>query len=493
MLRLLFLIVLILTICCLQFNQVHAQHNDEIGIDKREYRLKMREGSEELGTSYTLFQSENYLERALLFNTIKPVLLKSLASSDYTLDSMVTSTLNPETNVTEKTRKQVLIAAENERTMLFRSYKWNEEKGHWIIDTDTYYYLSEQGRLDSLEVQKYITLSYRLYTKTSYAYTNGLLQVEETLEKFDEFDEWEKIARLEYQYDSIGTITRVSNLEWRSIGKRWSTYFYINYSYDSLQNLVSEVAFDYDDYEMVATKKYELQYEYKNNELERIVEFVKGWNDTLFVPERKQENAYDETSRLISKTYYTWDYDLGNWLEDERRQFLDSTAGTVIFAETTQNWENSWENEGRTEFHSFNSIKLEDLMFSDFIQTYLPVYVFENIICDQVYGQQWQDSDWKLSKNTAYYFSENPEVGIASSSNAQFSIYPNPVSDNVLVYTGLPETTICEIRDISGRLIYSEIFSTETQIQMQGFTPGIYILLITGESILTHSEKLIKY
>jgi bilirubin oxidase len=63
--------------------------------------------------------------------------------------------------------------------------------------------------------------------------------------------------------------------------------------------------------------------------------------------------------------------------------------------------------------------------------------------------------------------------------NEEFSIYPNPASDNIkieLINAG--EETI-SVRDISGRIVMtSNIFGVSTSMDISSFTAGVYFVTV---------------
>lgn len=101
----------------------------------------------------------------------------------WTLDSIVVSNWNEDSQSVEKSLWQVLISQNNGLKMLVKNYDWNEDKNHWLIGDANYYFFNESGRLDSVEFQEYVTVNYRMFTKTYYSYQDGLLASEWSKEK----------------------------------------------------------------------------------------------------------------------------------------------------------------------------------------------------------------------------------------------------------------------------------------------------------------------
>jgi hypothetical protein len=77
------------------------------------------------------------------------------------------------------------------------------------------------------------------------------------------------------------------------------------------------------------------------------------------------------------------------------------------------------------------------------------------------------------------------------------TIYPNPASDKCVVSFGtdrIPDNTLISLYDISGKLVYKTTVvneSSETEIDLRGFTKGLYMVRITTENENLGNPKLV--
>ena len=75
--------------------------------------------------------------------------------------------------------------------------------------------------------------------------------------------------------------------------------------------------------------------------------------------------------------------------------------------------------------------------------------------------------------------------------NQVITVYPNPTSD-IVNLSGLSSTDKVEIRDLSGRIVFSS--NEATTISLNEFSSGIYVVCVYNEvNKLVYSDKLIKY
>ena len=81
-------------------------------------------------------------------------------------------------------------------------------------------------------------------------------------------------------------------------------------------------------------------------------------------------------------------------------------------------------------------------------------------------------------------------TGIPAISLSQVSLYPNPAKDRInITCENIPKYSVIEVFDLQGRSMHKfDISKDKTEIELQGFTPGIYLYRISaknGESLYT--------
>jgi hypothetical protein len=107
-----------------------------------------------------------------------------------------------------------------------------------------------------------------------------------------------------------------------------------------------------------------------------------------------------------------------------------------------------------------------------------------------------QNNEFPYSEWDAYiYFSEDCSLGIISSNKHQFSIYPNPVKQTLILNSlnGMGKVNF-KIFSTEGKLLstMSLDFENQTSIDVSNLSNGIYFLNIEDESGNTITKKFIK-
>lgn len=440
-----------------------------------------------------LLRGNDVFEKTKFLSNLR-IRLKSSATEDWRLDSIVTTAWNEQQHEIEPSLWQVFNTQEEKVQFEIRNYKMDTDAGHWIIDEAQYYHFNDQEQLDSVEFQTHVTLNYILYSKFLYTYENGRLKAEVSLEKFDEFDDWKYLTRLAYEYDSLGRLERVYTQEIDPFNNNlWKSFQYVQYAYDSVGNMTTETYYDYDDYEMVSTKTSELLYEYDGYmRLIKIVEFVEGWQTGTFVEEAKVEFSYDEAGRLVQQLISHWDYDTDDWVGFARntRQY-NKGADTMLVAES-ENWDNGWILKNKSVYKAPLSIKKDHVQSSGFVFSFLPMYEQEGTVCEEISRFGWDGSDWQESGTTSFYFRRIWPVDVPLVSTSDIQWFPNPVSDYLKIASGINGSFEIRIMDLNGRLLLQKTISEKNQLNVQILSPGFYLFDILQDGKKIFSDKFIK-
>jgi len=478
---------------------LHAQNfaSDSIlAEDSRMYKSKLFDTEPLIQPSRCaseILRSSDPLEKSDFLSNLN-MRLKSTFSDSWKLDSIVATAWDVQTQTVRPSYWQVFNTLEDQLRFEIRNYRMDADKGHYVISEAQYYNFSTNGLLDSAEFQTHVTINYILYKKYNYSYENGLLHAEVSQEKFDEFDNWKYLNRFEYEYDSLGRLERVYTQKIDPFNSNyWLTYEYVEYAYDSLNNVVRKSYFDYDDYELVSTKTSELLYTYdEQNRLEKIVEYVEGWQAGTFVEEAKQENFYDDSNRLIQVVISHWDYDLDNWLGEIRNSQNFDHAGDTLLVLETEYWNDTWILRDRAVYEASNSIQKDDIQSSGFIFSFLPMYEQDGKVCESISNFELDSLGWQDRGVTSYYFKAIWPVDVPLVFKPSIKIYPNPVSDH-LFFDGEAEGDYeLIIRDINGHSILHKNVSGSDRINVQSFSSGIYFIEIDQNRKRIFTDKFIK-
>lgn len=494
--KLILLLILAATVFKLLAQQSHCKIDTVDSAKIYEYRLSKDLITSPVNNKVVLLKSNDHLAKSNFLNEFE-VQLKSgnfYSSELWTLDSIVVRELSESSQQIENLSRQTLSTQNNGQTMIVKDYNWENEENHWMIRIANYYFFSDEGRLDSIELQEYVTINYRLFTKTYYDYEDGLLTSEWSEEKFDEYDDWEQVARLEYSYDSINRLQQVNTMKWDKFYDRWSTFEILEYAYDSLGNIAAETAYDYDSYEMERTKKYEIVYSYNSqNLLSEITEYVEGWNEGNFIPDRKLSYEYDASFNLNVETLFTWDYDLDNWLEDLRKQHFNGVTNDLVHETLVQNWDDQWNDVTHAKYFAENSIVPNDVENGEFVFAFLSMSVFNDRVVDRLEIDSISNGEWLNNGATIYHFKQDSPVGINTENLAEIKIYPNPASDYITIQSTELQQYDCIVYDLSGRILIRKKVYGNKRLDISGLKPSYYFIEIREGGKKKFMDKFIKF
>jgi hypothetical protein len=67
-------------------------------------------------------------------------------------------------------------------------------------------------------------------------------------------------------------------------------------------------------------------------------------------------------------------------------------------------------------------------------------------------------------------------LGISNTAEAKTTIYPNPASTRLSIYNTNPSVSELHIYDMLGNVMKTESLSTNTTVDVSGFSNGLYII-----------------
>lgn len=447
----------------------------------------------------TLLKNNDYLAKTQFLNSFySPAYLGGLKSNsdDLILDSIVVNEWLDELNRIEKSLLYTCKFEDEGKTVLVDIKNWDPLRNIWINGSHNYYWFDEQGKLEEVEFQEYVSPEYRLYTRINYEYENGLLKYESKYDRIDEIEYWDEIEQLEYQYFDNNLLKTVYTNEWDIYEVAWITETYRSYTYDSTGVLNTETGFDYNFIENSSEKKFELIYDYDSlGNIQEVVEYIPGWEEGPFVPERKQTNTYDESAKLESKSYYNWDYDADGWNGEIRWVYNNKPDGSVLFELNNYLWDtekSKWESNYMSEFTSENMFVSSEITDWDFLETYMPVYAFDKEVCDRIETRKLQNDVWETIGFSDYHFSNDTLVGLNDTYQSAMRVYPNPVFDVLYVETNNFDEMTCIITNLYGQIVVQVKIQNRKGISLQGLKAGFYFVKISSENRTIYTQKIVK-
>jgi hypothetical protein len=83
----------------------------------------------------------------------------------------------------------------------------------------------------------------------------------------------------------------------------------------------------------------------------------------------------------------------------------------------------------------------------------------------------------------------NP-ASVKNTTNKIFSVYPNPVSDRMMISSAGMNTLM--MTDVTGKQIFGKVFEANTVVDMTAFVPGTYYLTVQNEKGEKCVERIVK-
>ncbi len=442
--------------------------------------------------------SRDYIEKANFINHLNLGKITSNLKSynnDNKLDSIITKKWSEELFAFENSYKYNYNFSEDGRIVNLSIYLWNNETKQWIIADDITYNFNSSGKLVEAEFIMFFSSIYKKYTKVLYSYSDSLLSEETIYTKYEEEDRWDETEQTVYVYNSEKRLVSIYINDWENYDQIWTDDKKIIYTYDSKENIVAESGYTWGGYSLIWILKELVEHNYDgNNNLISTIEFVPGWESETFVEDTKVVLVYDESGVLTCEMFYNWDYDLDDWLAEEKYEYSQD-ENDKLYLITGFLWDknsHSWQNNNKVEFISTNLLTEHDILFWDYIDVYLPVYLFDSKVCDLIEYYNWLDNDWIKTDISTYYFSPEIVVGIDQQVETKISMFPNPVTNYLNVGINNSLRTECLIRDITGRTILQSTIYQNERFNLSTYKSGLYFVELQQNGQRIFTAKILK-
>lgn len=443
--------------------------------------------------------SHNYLEKSEILNFFQSSEFVSkfkTTNSKIFLDSVVTQAWSDELNLLQNSFKNVYVFENEGRNLLLKIYSWNIELNRWSKTYDLYYYFDNEEKLIRTEFEMYVTSIYKMFTKIEYSYTNRLLTQEAFFTKYEEEEPWIEDGKTAYFYNENNLLIRALTNVWDDYLQTWIDGDKIEYRYNSKGNLTNESGYSWDDYAVEWSQNYSIENSFNlNNHLIESVNYIIEVASGVLEVDTKIVYAYN-SNNLAYEILYEWEYDLLIWLEIEKNEYFQPEVGTdTLFKTRGYTWiknQHSWKNNIQSEFISTNKLLEQDVLYHEYMETYLPFYVFDNIACDLINSYKWIDDKWIKTEITIAYFSSITGIGFDYHAKSKAMIYPNPSTDYLNVELNSLEETRCFVRDINGRTIFQSSIYKNARLNISNFQSGIYFIELQQKGQRFFTSKFIK-
>jgi hypothetical protein len=210
----------------------------------------------------------------------------------------------------------------------------------------------------------------------------------------------------------------------------------------------------------------------------------------------KTEYNYDNSDRLD----FTEDWSIGLTsfeLEKDFRTDYEFNASGDISTESWSEWDPSGQTWVETEIdeYSYNDFNYSDVFFPSYLMLYgiveeIPVL---SKAPAEIETMEWIEGSLELSYKTIFYYSDGTNTFASNLNEAGFSVYPNPVQENVTFnWSQNQATLLLEIYQVTGSRIFEKQIISGFPVSLAEIDNGMYFFKLNNGKQTLHSGKLIK-
>ncbi len=106
----------------------------------------------------------------------------------------------------------------------------------------------------------------------------------------------------------------------------------------------------------------------------------------------------------------------------------------------------------------------------------------------------FKNNNLLIFENTGSYNCYYTNVGINETEIQQYSVYPNPVSDNLYIKSSQNKDFYLQIFDIDGRLVFNQnLIEQNNTVSISNFNRGIYYVVIYNKTNKIFTKKISKF
>ena len=396
-------------------------------------------------------------------------------------------------------------------------FYWNGMKINYTWD-ENHFQLSETYSHHSLYATGWKSSSKSVST------ANNFGKVAEHINyMWDEFDnDWKILSKMSFEYNDSELLTDVVQTSWIENPGIWRNNFRDKNVYEGV-NRIQQTRYNWNNYagEWYPDRRYDFEYDSADNQTMFFYSFYK-FSDSSWINQHVSEYFYNSAnqntleihSSLDTATgvwarvkvekqfndigkmaqYNTFDFNApdSSWIPDYREDYAYDLLGNLI-QYVDYDWDtinNEWINGEMENVFYDNTWAFEELLLPGYFVS--PEIFTHMVTSGESYSWNASGNQWEKYLDGTFYYSET-NVGINEQQDPQpFTLFPNPFGDRLEVRNenGMQACSFA-LFDTQGRLIQSENFSGNLQLNTSELEPGMYFYTIS-ENGNVHSGKLIK-
>jgi hypothetical protein len=361
----------------------------------------------------------------------------------------------------------ITVYGQNVYTIIYDSWtsgSWaNSSKHIFTYDVNDYLIKTQIQRWDAQ------TNSYKIYSQVNYTNnSNGTIQ-QSIFQIWDNgTSSWNNLERKTYTYNVFDKPLTVTYEGWQS--GSWQNLKKYFFTYDNNGYLTYELRQNWDT--PISSFQNGLQFNYTNNENGTVQYYIEQtWNnETNSWDNSKQAtytyNAFDKPLTIITDKWTN-----GNW-ENYNKQTNTYDANGYLTNSLHQSWVNS-----TNSYQNFTQINYTNNADGTLHQRISQIWINST-------------NSWNNLDRGTYIYTNT--VDVCETDEVQFTLFPNPGTDNINISLERESETTISVVDMQGKLIMTERFvGSQVSIDVKGIPSGIYLLIVQSDG-KTGTTKFVK-
>lgn len=361
------------------------------------------------------------------------------------------------------------------------------------VEAETYKYDNYKVIEKILKSWYSVSEAWGINNKTEYNYNSSDELVEEIeYEWIGGSNPYKNTYKYDYVY-SNGNIIESYTYAWNSSSSQWLYSRKTEYSYNSSNEIINTNTYLYNNSTNQWGISFKEDYSYSNGNLTSIIR--SNFYNNQWVNNMKKEYNYDSSGNQIESIDYLWDTTTSQWTNTSNlykfsKTYLANNDIDNIIISKWNETNSTWSNLYKNDFTYDVNYSNNELIIP--ISLYDDFYNFNHKLN---YVERFDftiNSTWLKMTQTDFFYSSQIVSVSDEPKVLSIKIFPNPTTNYLEIYFPYQnEQTIVEIFDQTGRTIISTILKEDKKIDVKILNPGIYFYNIIN-SDGKYSGKFIK-
>jgi hypothetical protein len=395
-------------------------------------------------------------------------------------------------------------------------WKWDTIVGYDTLGSITYRHTQTfdiQGKVLIQKTEYWLTNAWENMNRWTYTYdANGKILT--GLYERWQINAWVNSSRWTNTYDIHGNLLTELNEDWQT--NAWVNYARWTDTFDTNGNMLTELYEEWQTNAWLNSSRWTDTYDSMGNTLTSLYE---EWQTNAWVNSGRWTYTYDTNGNMLTALYEEWQ--TSTWVISYRYTYTYDISGNEL-TELDEQWQtNTWVNSTRYTFtYDGNGNELTELdeywQTNTWLNYYRYTYTYDangNSLTGKY--ETWRNSNWVTGLGYLYLFSQKNEIylindvysydasyisfiagiSILPSDRSSINVYPNPACNKITVSVMQFKTernAFLSVYDMQGKfLIQQSLQKGKTEIDLSGYSKGIYFLRVTNDD-QTETARILK-